>query len=118
MIPDNSGDTLLFHVISGTEQLPAVSKKKKNERSEKDNGIRIEKLSTTLYHDQIEIISNLSRRTGLPSAGIYRYAIDYFIVAIKKNLKAFNIKIPGRLEKVSEAKMKEHTLRPLKIKKS
>jgi hypothetical protein len=68
---------------------------------------QLKKLSTILFDYQIDVIVALSKRTGIPEARIYRYAIDYFVVKFKKTLQKRKIYIPKELVHLSEKKLRQ-----------
>ena len=68
---------------------------------------KLEKISIQLFDYQKQIIKELSERTGIPISVIYRYSVDYFIVAFKGTLSRLGTKVPKDLVKLSEKEMRE-----------
>lgn len=47
----------------------------------------LKKLSTQLFDYQIDLIKELSQKTGISQGIIYRYALDWFLIGFRETVK-------------------------------
>lgn len=65
------------------------------------------KISTQFFDYQLKVIQELSKNRATPIADLIRFAIDFWIVSFKKQIKKYGITIPPELEKFKEEDMKK-----------
>jgi hypothetical protein len=53
--------------------------------------------STKIFDYQKKLLSEPSRKTGIPKARIYRHALDYYIVGFGSKIQKLEIEIPDKL---------------------
>jgi len=65
--------------------------------------------STTLFEDQVVLVKEIARKTGLKKAVIYRHALDLYFTFLKPQIKSLRITIPKRLSRRNLRDFKKHT---------